>query len=180
MNNCATIIKINSIKSHSNADKLQIVNLFGTQVITGMDAKEGDLMIYFDSNLKLSEEYCKENNLYRAPELNKDNKEIGYFEENGRVKAIKLRGEFSDGVLMPISSLDFITTDKGKYPTSFEQGFEFNDFLGVKICEKYIPKLSKIPGQPGQKKNSGRRAVSSPMFVEHYDRIRVACYRNAA
>ena len=163
MNNSGIIVVVNSIAKHNNADKLQIVHIFGTQVITGLDTKAGDLMIYFDSNLKLSTEYLKEHNLYRHSELNKDKNEVGYFEENGRVKAIKLRGEFSDGVLMPIDSLAFT----GKID-KLVQGFEFNDFNGVKICEKYIP-ITKTPGLPREKKNSGRKTPKSPMFVEHWD-----------
>ena len=90
MNNAAIIVKIDNIEKHPNADKLQIVKLLGTQVITGLEAKQNDLMIYFDSNLKLSKEFLSENNLYRISELNKDKTQIGYFDENGRVKAIKV------------------------------------------------------------------------------------------
>jgi tRNA-binding EMAP/Myf-like protein len=177
MNNSAILIKINSIKKHPNADNLQIVNLFGTQVITDMSVKQGDVMIYFDSNLQLSDEYCKENNLYRHSELNIDKTKVGYFEENRRIKAIKLRGEFSDGMLMPLSSLVFIkntysqlTLEEDHFHTNFgifDIGDEFTTIGTVKVCEKYIPIIKNYTG--GNKKNSGRKTPKSPMFVEHID-----------
>ena len=165
MNNTAIIVKITNVEKHPNADSLQIVKLFGTQCITGMDTKVGNLMIYFDSNLKLSPEYLKYNNLYRHAELNEDTTKIGYFENNGRVKAIKLRGEFSDGVLMPLESLKYAVPNG----TSFKEGSEFNELFGNKICEKYITPV-KTPGVPGSRKNRGRKShPTSPMFVEHWD-----------
>lgn len=168
MNNCATIVKINAIQKHPNADRLQIISLFGTQVISDMDTKQDDLMIYFDSNLKLSNDYCKNNNLFRTKELNIDQTKSGYVDDNCRVKAIKLKGEFSDGILMPLNSLDFINKLN---INELIQGFEFNDINGINICEKYIPVQQKSANKQGnnEKKNRGRKAPKSPMFVEHWD-----------
>ena len=50
MNNCAVIIKINAIQKHPNADRLQIVNLFGTQVITDMGTKQDDFRLKESTN----------------------------------------------------------------------------------------------------------------------------------
>jgi len=168
MNNTAVIVEIKSIRKHNNADRLQIVDIFGTQVITDLSTNVGDIMIYFDSNLKLSDSFLKNNNLYRTAELNSDKNKTGYFDDNGRVKAIKLKGEFSDGMLMPIDSLNFISK---KLSDILIPGFEFNDISGEKICEKYIKPLPKSSsGSGSNKKNSGRvKAFISPMFVEHWD-----------
>ncbi len=165
MNNTAIIVKITNVTKHPNADKLQIVRLFGTQCITGMDTKVNDLMIYFDSNLKLSPEYLKENNLYRHSELNNNIKTIGYFDDNGRVKAIKLRGEFSDGMLMPLESLKF--TEIG-FDTINVEGYEFDILNKISICSKYIVPIRQ-QGSSNSTKNSGRKAIDAPMFVEHWD-----------
>lgn len=164
MNNTAIIVKINNIEKHPNADKLQLVRLFGTQVITGLDTKLNDLMIYFDSNLRLSKEYLSNNNLYRHSELNVDTTQIGYFDDSGKVKAIKLRGEFSDGMLMPLSSLSFTGTLK----SDLIQGFEFNDYNNLKICEKYVV-IKNINTQGKQKNKTQKKVLEIPMFVQHLD-----------
>lgn len=164
MNNTARVIKIHSIEKHPNADRLQVVSLFGTQVITDMSAKQGDLMIYFDSNLQLSEEYCYENNLYRHCEKNKDNTKTGYIGDNRRVLAIRLRNEFSDGMLMPLDSIKYATN------LIFGEGDEFANIDTHLICQKYIVPMN-TPGTPGsgERKNHGKKAKISPMFVEHWD-----------
>lgn len=163
MNNTAIIVKINSIRSHPAADRLIIIDLFGTQVITSPDVKEGDLMIYFDSNLKLSQEYLKANNLYRNAELNSDTTKTGYFEDNGRVKCVKLRGELSDGLLMPLESVKYAIPNG----TLWAAGSEFNDLFGRPICEKYIPKPTKEKGLPSEHNARTRKEI--PMFPQHYD-----------
>jgi len=171
MNNCARIVKINHIEKHPNADNLQIVYLFGTQVITDMSAKQGDLVIYFDSNLQLSADYLKHNNLYRHNKLNFDVKKEGYFDDNGRVKAIRLRGEFSNGVLMPLKSLDFTGNiyDNNTYERDFQEGHEFTHWNNVEICSKYIVPI-EIKSQ-GSNRNKTRKSKIkiSPMFIEHWD-----------
>lgn len=164
MNNTARIVKIHAIEKHPNADNLQIVRLFGTQVITDLSTKQDDLMIYFDSNLKLSSEYLKVNNLYRTPELNEDTTKKGYFDDNGRVKAIKLRGEFSDGVLMPLTSLHYIPY----FDHIYHEGQEFNDISSHRICEKYIPPVDNT-GLPSSERNKTSKSKISAMFLEHYD-----------
>ena len=164
MNNTAIIVKINNIEKHPNADNLQIVRLFGTQVITGMDTKLGDLMIYFDSNLKLSSRYLSANNLYRHSVLNADSTKIGYFDDNGRVKAIKLRGEFSDGVLLPLESLLNLDDD---ISLNMDEGTEFTELNKYKICEKYIVPVEKVKDVSGNKIRKSK--TTSPMFVMHWD-----------
>lgn len=165
MNNVARIVVVNSIKPHPNADKLQIVNLFGTQIITDKNVHVGDQMIYFDSNLRLSQSYLHHNNLYRTSDLNLDKTVSGYFDANGRVKAIKLRNEFSDGVLMPLRSLDYLPdTDKSK----LIPGYEFQTYSQELICEKYIAQVT-IPSVGNKNKIKKKRVQSSAMFVEHLD-----------
>lgn len=168
MNNTAIVVRIAAVEKHPNADNLQIVKIFGTQVIVGQGVSPGDILIYFDGNLRLSPEYLKHNNLYRLSELNNDITQKGYFDLNGRVKAIKLRGEFSDGVLMPLSSMDFT----GESMDNIANGTEFNSWNGILICEKYIPTTNpskKVGNSTGKNKHKKKKNVDSPMFVQHID-----------
>ena len=164
MDNAAIVVKINSVEKHPNADKLQIVKLFGTQVIVGLDTKPGDILVYVDSNLKMSTEFLHNNSLYRHVEANKDNKKAGFFEDHGRVKCIKLRGEISDGFLFPVSYLDFIDKNISK---DTKIGDEFQVLCGIEVCKKYIPKVQQGSGKNKNQKSTKKLEV--PMFKEHFD-----------
>lgn len=171
MNNSAVLVKINKIDKHPNADNLQIVSLFGTQVLVGLDTKEGDMMVYCDSNLVMDKEFLYENSLYRHVEKNKDPQhKAGFFDDNGRVKCIKLRGEISDGFLFPLSYLEYCYSNGKLAMEIFEGdmrvGYEFKELNKHSICDKYIPKV-KVSN--GSNKNNGRKAMQAPMFVEHFD-----------
>ena len=39
------VVKVENLREHTNADKLQIANVFGNDVVTGKDVKEGTIMI---------------------------------------------------------------------------------------------------------------------------------------
>ncbi len=165
MNNSAVVVKVNSLKEHSNADKLQIVELFGTQVLVGLDVKEGDRLVYVDSNMKMSEEFLKKNNLYRHAELNEDKEKVGFFDDSGRVKCIKLRGELSDGFLFSFDYLNFIGEK-----VSMNYGEEFTQVKGIKVCEKYVVPIKQF-GSGGKNKKLFKKKVEVPMFIEHWDTL---------
>lgn len=46
-NYTAKVVQLKGLKPHSNADRLQVCTIDFQQVITGLDAKDGDLYIYF-------------------------------------------------------------------------------------------------------------------------------------
>jgi hypothetical protein len=61
--------------------------------------------IYFPVECKLSDEFLKNNNLYRHNEKNINIEKKGYFEDNGRIKAAKFRGHISNGFFIELESL---------------------------------------------------------------------------
>jgi len=86
----ATIEKITKLSAHPNADALEIVNVLGYQAVVPIGLhKEGDLVVYIqpDTVLPQDQEWAEEYIRY-SPK---------------RVKAVKLRGEFSEGVVAPLS-----------------------------------------------------------------------------
>lgn len=174
MNNTAIIAKLTNVRPHSNADRLQCATIFGDQIIVGLDVKEGDIGIYFDSNLCLSDEFLKNNNLYKHKEKNIDPTQCGMFEDNGKVKCLKLRGEKSYGFWIPLKSLSFA---HGKQPWSIlEEGFEFNTFNDIPICKKYV--VQRTPGAPGSKKLKQKKArvsrIIDGQFKFHEDTDQLA------
>lgn len=158
--NNAIVTRLANVREHSNADRLKLATALGCQVVVGLDSKDGDLIIYFDSNLRLSHEYLSCNNLYSNPELNVNTTKKGYFGKNGRVKAQKFRGEVSNGYVAELHSLDFIdAVDCSEIV--FNEGDEFTHIIGVPICEKYIPVQKSFQGKA--------RLSVSEMFHRHWD-----------
>jgi hypothetical protein len=152
------------VRPHSNADKVQLATCHGNQVVIGLDSLEGHLGVYFPSDGQLSDEFCKANNLYRDAELNarKDEKG-GMFDANRRVRAQKFRGEISDGFWVPLHYFGFIMVSGLDV-----EGFEFDEWKGVPICNKYVnPNTAKIARENQGKKT--RVSRSSVMFKEHFD-----------
>lgn len=160
----AIVVKLKNVRPHPNADRVQLATCVGNQVVVGLDNKEGDFGVYFASDGQLSNEFCRENNLYRDNTKNKypENKS-GMFDDNRRVRAQKFRGEISDGFWTPIESFAFIKT-KGLDV----EGLEFDELNGVPICNKYINPNTIKAAQQNRPKNT-KKAKTSIMFKEHFD-----------
>jgi hypothetical protein len=164
MSYLAQIVRLKNVRPHPNADKVKLATCQGNQVVIGLDSNEGDIGCFFPSDGQLSDEFCKANNLYRDAELNarKDEKG-GMFDANRRVRAQKFRGEISDGFWVPLHYFGFIMV------TGLDvEGFEFDEWKGVPICNKYVnPNTAKIARENQGKKT--RVSRSSVMFKEHFD-----------
>lgn len=153
-NYTATIVEIKEIYDIPNADFIKRVNIFGQDIIISADIKVNDKMILFNSGTKLNPDFCKYNNLYEDKTLNNNTNLKGYINSKNRVRAVKLRGIISDGILLPISSLEYIYQ---QINLVLNVGDTFTDINEVNICEKYIvptarnsnpggkaPKISKV------------------------------------
>ncbi|MHA1409706.1 MAG: hypothetical protein ACTSQY_05285 [Candidatus Odinarchaeia archaeon] len=160
--NNAIITRLCNVRSHPNADRLQLATVLGAQVIVDLNAKDGDLVVYFDSNLRLSHQYLSCNNLYSNSELNVDTTKKGYFGKNGRVRAQRFRGEISNGYVAGIESL-FLPGNCNWVPEDLKEGDEFISIGGEEICSKFIvpTKTKHVQGQS--------RPVISEMFHKHWD-----------
>ena len=133
-NYCATVVKIEKIVELENCDNVYAAIIMGNQVIVSKNIKVGDIGLFFPVETKLSKDYLSSNNLYRKKELNSDPEgKPGYFEENGRIRCVKFRGNKSEGLFMPIDSLSFLSND-----IKFKVGDEFNKIKDVEIADKYV------------------------------------------
>jgi hypothetical protein len=160
----ATVLRIKNVRPHPNADRVQLATCHGNQVVVGLEVQEGHMGVYFPCDGQLSHEFCHANNLYRIADLNKFPKEKGgMFDNNRRVRAQKFRGEISDGFWVPLHYFGFIQV------TGLDvEGFEFDEWCGVHICNKYVnPNTIKASQQNSNKKT--RVAKTSIMFKEHFD-----------
>lgn len=168
MSYTAVITKIEKIQPHPNADRLNIGECLGFKVIISKEIEEGTLGVFFQEDGCLSKAMLTENNLYSHSHLNKDSTKKGMFGDNGRIRAVKLRGALSEGIWLPLSSLDWTGIAKD----DLKDGFSFSTLNGKIVCEKYYTKATlaamKKPGQKPAKVKFEPR-VKHKQFKEHFD-----------
>lgn len=147
-NYAAVVVEIKTLIPLAGCDFVQAAIIMGQQVVVGKDVNIGDIGLYFPVECALSKEYLTANNLYRKPELNSDPLKKGYFEENGRIRCVKFQKHKSEGLFMPLTSLEFIKSRERQLSINDC----FDEYEGVPICSKYVVKTNKTPGAPGSGK----------------------------
>ena len=166
---CGYVVRVEKLRKHTNADRLQIATFFGNDTIVGLDVQIGDMGVYFPVDGQLSERFCQVNDLVRRKDEN--GKPCGgYMDPDKRnIKAIKLRGEKSDGLYMPLTAF----TDFCKI-SDLKIGDQITVLNGEEICRKYIPRANKSASR-GAGKGVGRaKANIAPTFYEHVDTAQLA------
>ncbi|NBO98526.1 MAG: RNA ligase (ATP) [Proteobacteria bacterium] len=121
----ASLEVIKSIKEHPNADALEIAQVLGWQTIVKKgEFKEGDKIVFIVIDTILP----------KAPwsEFLADKKDP---EKPIRLRTIKLRGQYSQGLVLPLSVLDGNTFAASSWQIGADVGAE----LGVKKYEKELP-----------------------------------------
>ena len=170
MSYCGYITKLQNVRPHPNADRMKLADCFGNTVCVGIDTPEDTLLIYFPTDGQLSIEYCEHNNLVRKKDENGNNIG-GYMDPDKRnVTAIKLRGEKSDGLVMPLESLAFTGVDI----STFKMGDTITVVNGHEICKKYIPVNKKAPRISKGNRTRKKKVPIAPLFVEHADTEQLA------
>ena len=170
MSYCGYIVKVKEIRPHNNADRLQIATFFGNDTVVNISTKIGDVGIYFPSDGKLSVEFAEVNNLLRKKD-DAGNNIGGFLDPNKRnITAIKLRGEKSDGLFLPLESLESFGDI-----TTLNEGDRIDTFNGHLICEKYIPRSNrKSGGTSNGNKTRKKKVPIAPLFSEHADTEQLA------
>lgn len=168
----AYVTKIKNIRKHPNADRLNLGECFGNTVVIGKEYNEETLYIYFPTDGQLSEEYATINNLMRKKDENGVNIG-GYLDENKRnICAVRLRGERSDGLVMPLSSVEYTGIDM----SLLQEGVVITILNGHEICRKYIPRGNKHRngGQSDGNRTRKKKVPVAPLFCEHADTEQLA------
>lgn len=156
-NNQAFVATLQNIQPIPGADKIVqadvVLNgIAVTAVIVGADTQENTEVVYFDSNMCIEPTTV----LVDYPELGR------YLAKNGRVKTIKLRGVYSDG--LAVESYKFYRYfDTEKDAKEFlVPGQAFTDIGQTHICHKYF-----VPAKtPSMKKNRERGGKKTSRLVE--------------
>lgn len=166
----AIVTVLKDVRKHPNADRLQLATVFGNTVCVSMDYTEGQLGVYFPTGGQLSTKFAEANNLLRKKDSDGNNVG-GYMDPDKRnVTAIKLRGEKSDGLFLPLSCLETFG-DISK----LNIGDRIDVFNGEEICTKYIPRTQSRRGAPGLGNRTRKTKVPvAPLFAEHADTEQLA------
>ena len=94
----AYITALTNVRPHSNADRLQLADVFGNTICVSLDYYEGQVGLYLPSDGQISVEFGEKNNLLRKKD-DAGNSIGGYIDPVKRnITAIRLRGEKSDGL----------------------------------------------------------------------------------
>lgn len=135
--------------------------------------------IYFPTACCINPDFLSYNNLFRKSEKNNDPHKTGLFEDNGKVKAVKLRGELSEGFIVPaveftnwlisITNRDIELIDGTEFDTVEHEGKTFW------VNKKFIVKGSQ--GTPGGGSKKTRKVkkeldkVIPSQFRYHYETV---------
>lgn len=170
------VCQIKNLRNHPNGDNLYLGECFGNTVAVSRNGyTPGMTGVYFPTDGQLSTEFCQNNNLLRLRDENGHSiPGGGYMDPDKRnVTAIKLRGEKSDGLFLPLTCLDYCFEDGAA--AHLKIGDTIDVVNGHDICTKYIPRSNKRVGHPTTgNKTRKRRVPLAPLFVEHADTEQLA------
>lgn len=177
INYLAKIIDIQSFTLHPDPEttKLKLAHVDGFNIVVGIDSEPG-IYIYFPTSCEINPQLLAYGNLYRHTEKNnKPEAKAGFFEDNGRVKAIKLRGVVSEGFLMDWTLFhNFIVENTNKeIDPDINTEFDSIEDSGKSfwICKKYIVQTTiKSPKESRYQKRVKRfNRVIDTQFRFHYE-----------
>ena len=171
----AYITALTNVRKHPNADRLLLADVFGNTVCVSTDYTEGQVGIYFPTDGQLSVEFAEKNNLLRKKD-DAGNNIGGYMDPDKRnVTAIRLRGEKSDGLFLPLSALNYCYAH-GDASIELRVGDVIDGVVnGHDICQKYIPRTQHRQGTPSAgNKTRKHKTPTAPLFAEHADTEQLA------
>jgi len=166
-NYTGTVVEIKQLFTIDKSDNILRTVINHNNAVVSKDTGIGEWGLFFPVETQLSNEFLKNNNLYRDNTLNIDTTKRGYFELNGRIRCQVFRGVKSEGFYISITSLDFLGLDL----TNINIGNEFNEIEGIEICKKYIPKNTRVQGNSNkiQAKKSQLDLIVENQFRLHRD-----------
>lgn len=165
----ALVTTLRNVQKAPNSDRLYIAEVFGEGVIVGENSKEGDFVLYLPTDGQVDRWFGDHYNLFRK---NRDGTvQGGYLEDNGHVRAIKLRGNQSSGIIINVDSIYSFFGDQ-----HWKDGDKVNTINGKEFCRKYIPVQKASNSQVQKTSYKGRKAegIVYPEFAMHADTQQLA------
>lgn len=169
INYAALVIEVPTPVKLPNSDKLYGIGVAGIEVVVDSSWLErvGEKAVLFPAEAQLSHPLAAYANLYRHAELNDDPEEVGYLEDNRRIRPLKLRGNMSKGLILPLEKVAAVA---GAFPEDFEVGQSFDTVNGVEISRKYVlPVKGGTMTKEQAKLAKAFKRVDEKVFPMHID-----------
>lgn len=184
INYLAQIINVKDFLPHPNPEvnKLKLVAVGSYRVIVSLDSKPG-YYVYFPALSQINPDFLRFCSLYRDTTLNANPEHKGFFEKNGKVTAIKLRGQVSEGFLIEWELFHNWLIDSVNKTVEPKENEEFDSVQDESksfwVCKKYIPKTSNQGSNNPNKGQKGKQPKGLDKLIEnqfrfHYDKLCVA------
>jgi hypothetical protein len=197
-NYLATICKVGELHPIEGADKLLKTVINGYDIVVPKTLREDDIVVYFPVETSICEGYLSANNLYEFSEADRnanfdevkalidsmdttEDSEMkksyydkaksmcGFFNKHGRVRMIKLRGQYSMGFVATIETIVKYKPELNDVDWESLVGTQFNYIDEDEFCKKYIPPIKT--SRHGS--NSHDRAWKKrTKHLKRFDRIR--------
>lgn len=199
VNYAARILRVESIEPIPDAHSIVRAVLGTNKIVVSKDMQVRDLVVYFPLGSVLCEKYLKTLNSYSDYHLNDNVDEYealqekiknqtepseilvaqlkgmkGLFDKSGRVRMQKLRGQYSEGYVVPVSTLEKVWPDLVGTDWDKLEGETF-DMVGEDLlCWKYVPVMKSISNRsandrrPRRKEKKFDRIIPN-QFAFHYD-----------
>ena len=171
----AYITHVTNIRPAANADRLNACEVFGNTTIIDKTITEDTLVLYLPSDGQISVEFGEKNNLFRRKD-GAGNNVGGFIDPDKRnITAIRLRGNRSDGLVLPISCLNYCYAH-GDASIELRAGDVIDGLVnGHEICCKYIPRSNARRGHVTEgNKTRKKKVATAPLFKEHVDTEQLA------
>ena len=195
-NYLATICQIENLYPIEGADRLMRTVINGNDMVVSKDMKVGDVVVYFPVETAICEQFLSANNLYELSEAHRnanfaeveelikyantteddyDAKQsmamaksmCGFFNKRGRVRMLKLRGQYSMGFVIPVESL------RNAFPDLTavygEIGTQFNYVGDTQFCWKYVPITDAKPHREHDKSGKWKKLMRRTR--ERFDKL---------
>ena len=171
----AYVTYVTNIRPAANADRLNACEVFGNTTIIDKTITEDTLVLYLPSDGQISVEFGEKNNLFRRKD-DAGNNVGGFIDPDKRnITAIRLRGNRSDGLVLPISCLNYCYAH-GDASIELRAGDVIDGLVnGHEICCKYIPRSNTRVGRVTEGNRTRKKSVpTAPLFKEHVDTEQLA------
>lgn len=179
------VTKLNNVRKDPNSDFLYLADCFGEGVIVGPDMVEGQPVLYLPSDGEIERWFGDAFGLFRK---NLDGtSQGGYLENSGHVRAIKLRGNQSSGIVISLTRIyekygNQYWEDGDKVnsihmvETESKGTWSLTQIVDKEFCRKYIPRQKAAAAGGAKTSYKGRKAegVIYPEFSMHSDTQQLA------
>lgn len=169
VNYAALVIEVPEPKKLPNSDNLYGIGVAGIEVVVDSSWLErvGQMAVLFPAEAQLSHPLVAYSNLYRHAELNDDPEQVGYLGDNRRIRPIKLRGNMSKGLILPLENVAAVT---GGFHSDFEVGQSFDTVNGIEVCRKFLVPTKGMPqSKEAAKLAKAFKRVDEKVFPMHID-----------